>query len=98
MALRSGRKADITRAESPMKVMELVLLLLDLEPHAEVVIAARPSVPVEHAVQGVVTRAQCGDEPEPSSLYGSPTDVLLVEGAPLRPCWRAPFDLTGGGE
>jgi hypothetical protein len=77
-----------------MKVKELMEVLQDLEPNAQVLIASQPNWPFEIELAGIVTRAECGDEPEPSSLKGAPTDVFLVEGQQLRYGSKTPFRLA----
>ncbi|MDP1826677.1 MAG: hypothetical protein Q8L48_25625 [Archangium sp.] len=84
-----------------MKVKELMELLKDLEPNAQVLIASQPNWPFEIELSGVVTRAECsqpdedgeGDAQAPSR-DGAPTDVFLVEGQQLRYGSKTPFRLA----
>jgi hypothetical protein len=73
-----------------MKVRELIKILNDCDPDAEVLLASQPNYPFEYAVAGVVTREDFldqddseGDEPElPNGERLD--DVLLCEGQQLR--------------
>lgn len=85
-----------------MKVKELMEVLKDLEPNAEVLIASQPNWPFEIELAGVVTRAECdardvegGARPSPANHALAPTDVFLVEGLQLRYGSKTPFLLVG---
>ena len=84
-----------------MKVKELMEVLKDLEPDAQVLIASQPNWPFEIELSGVVTRAECGvsgedgrEEPRHTDAGLSPTDVFLVEGQQLRYGSKTPFRLA----
>jgi hypothetical protein len=84
-----------------MKAKELMAVLKDLDPNAQVLIASQPSWPFEIELSGVVTRAEC-DAPDedgceqPSGVDASlaPRDVFLVEGQQLRYGSKTPFRLA----
>jgi hypothetical protein len=77
-----------------MKVSELIELLEDQDPDAEVMIMSQENWPFENAVAGVAVREEFarddedGDDDEreePRYEKGTaPTDVFLVEGQQLR--------------
>lgn len=83
-----------------MKVKELMEVLKDLEPDAQVLIASQPNWPFEIELSGVVTRAECDapddgrEEPRRTDPGLSPTDVFLVEGQQLRYGSKTPFRLA----
>lgn len=84
-----------------MKVKELMEVLKDLEPDAQVLIASQPNWPFEIELSGVVTRAECDapdedgrEEPRRTDADLSPTDVFLVEGQQLRYGSKTPFRLA----
>lgn len=77
-----------------MKVKELMEVLSELEPDAQVLIASQPNWPFEIELAGVVTRAECDEAPEQPSRDGTPTDVFLVEGQQLRYGSKTPFRLA----
>jgi hypothetical protein len=84
-----------------MKVKELIEVLKDLEPNAQVLIASQPNWPFEIELSGVVTRAECDQpdedrnaEPKGMSSGLAPTDVFLVEGQQLRYGSKTPFRLA----
>jgi hypothetical protein len=83
-----------------MKVKELIEVLKELEPDAEVLIASQPNWPFELELSGVVTRAECDapdeDGKEERCWEGelAPTDVFLVEGQQLRYGSKRPFRLA----
>jgi len=84
-----------------MKVRELMAVLKDLEPNAQVLIASQPNLPLEIELSGVVTRAECDapddeghEEPKRSDAGLVPTDVFLVEGQQLRYGSKTPFRLA----
>lgn len=72
-----------------MKVAELIDILQEMDPDAEVIIGSQENWPFECAIAGVTTReevlaAQDRDE-EPAYAEGTgPTDVFIVEGEQLR--------------
>jgi hypothetical protein len=88
-----------------MKVHELIAILQELEPDADVYIMSQPNYPFEHAVRGVSVRedfSECeqGETKEAagdrwtaraSELPGN--DVFILEGEQLRygsrEAWRA---------
>ncbi|MCA3016100.1 MAG: hypothetical protein INH41_27265 [Myxococcaceae bacterium] len=80
-----------------MKVKELIAVLKELEPNAQVLIASQPNWPFEIELSGVVTRAEC-DEPDEEGKASTsdlpPTDVFLVEGQQLRYGSKTPFRLA----
>jgi len=81
-----------------MKVKQLMELLEDYAPDAEVLIASQPNWPFEVELAGVVARAECNepgedgdDAPESARIDGTPTDVFLVEGRQVRYGSKTPF-------
>ncbi len=83
-----------------MRVKELMEVLKDLEPDAQVIIASQPNWPFEVELTCVVTRAECEErdaesQQRPTLDRGmAPTDVLLVEGQQLRYGSKTPFLLA----
>ncbi len=78
-----------------MKVQELIDLLEEQDPDADVLIMSQQSWPFENAVYGVTVRSELtgddedddeGGEPEPARRRtdGAPSDVFIVEGGQLR--------------
>lgn len=77
-----------------MKVSELIELLQDQDPDAEVMIMSQESWPFENAVAGVAVREEfddddedCEDDEREEPRYEKGTaanDVFLVEGQQLR--------------
>jgi hypothetical protein len=69
-----------------MKVNELIKILKDCDPNAEVVLATQPRYPFEYAVDGLVVREEMadGDEEETWGDGCHGNDVLLLEGKQLR--------------
>lgn len=73
-----------------MKVGELIEILKDQDPDAEVLIMSQQSWPFENAVYGVASREDLrerdddDDEPGPTREAGAPSDVFIVEGQQLR--------------
>ena len=71
-----------------MKVGELIELLQQYDPEAELYIAEQPSWPMEHAIAGVALRedvlAEEDDDVAVCRDGMSPSDVLLIEGTQLR--------------
>lgn len=76
-----------------MKVQELIDLLEEQDPDAEVLIMSQQNWPFENAVYGVTVRSELTGEdddddaePEPARHRGdgTPTDVFIVEGSQLR--------------
>jgi hypothetical protein len=71
-----------------MQVRDLIELLEDQDPEAEVLIMTRESWPFENAVAGVASREEIVDS-EPDEDAGTddgtaPNDVFIVEGSQLR--------------
>ena len=82
-----------------MKVKELIAVLKELEPNAQVLIASQPNWPFEIELSGVVTRAECDEPDEEGNVAKAstdlpPTDVFLVEGQQLRYGSKTPFRLA----
>jgi hypothetical protein len=85
-----------------MKVKELIAVLKELEPNAQVlIIASQPNWPFEIELSGVVTRAECDEPDEDGNVEAKastsdllPTDVFLVEGQQLRYGSKTPFRLA----
>lgn len=83
-----------------MKVHELISILQNCDPDAEVVLAEQPTYPMEHKLVGVSVREDFTDAPfvdeddeddevgpfsrERKPGEARPNDVLLLEGAHLR--------------
>jgi hypothetical protein len=79
-----------------MTVSELIDLLEDCDPDAEVLLMSQPSWPFEHTVAGVAIRSEIGDEDEdgadddaedvePARADGMrANDVFILEGTQLR--------------
>ncbi len=83
-----------------MTVSELMELLEDCDPDAEVLLMSQPSWPFEHTVAGVTIRSEIDDrdedevdddraddevEAEPTRSDGTrPNDVFILEGTQLR--------------
>jgi len=74
-----------------MKVHELIEILEDLDPDAEVLIMSQENWPFENSLAGVAVREEMhredDDEDEDDADYGEglrPNDVFLCEGRQLR--------------
>lgn len=79
-----------------MTVSELIELLEDCDPDAEVLLMSQPSWPFEHTVAGVAIRSEIDDRDEdgaeaeeeeaaPQRNDGTrPNDVFILEGTQLR--------------
>lgn len=72
-----------------MKVHELIALLEQYEPDADVLIMSQPSWPFEYDIDGVVERREImseddDDEIDVSGRDGMPSDVFILEGSQLR--------------
>lgn len=77
-----------------MKVSELIELLQDQDPDAEVMIMSQENWPFENAVAGVAVREEfaaddedCDDDEREEPRYEkgtAPSDVFIVEGQQLR--------------
>lgn len=77
-----------------MKVSELIEILEDQDPDAEVLIMSQQSWPFENAVHGVAAREDLRDDDDDDDEHddgrrstresGAPSDVFIVEGAQLR--------------
>ena len=66
-----------------MRVRELIEILEDCEPDAEVLIMSQSSWPFENSVFGVAVREEFEDGDEEGDAPGR-TDVFIVEGDQLR--------------
>ena len=72
-----------------MKVAELIDILEEMDPDAEVLIGSAPAWPFEYSIAGVTTRedalaeAEGEDDPVYEDSKG-PSDVFLLEGEQLR--------------
>jgi hypothetical protein len=74
-----------------MKVKDLLAILRETDPEANVVLNTQPHYPLEHALSGVVVRSDYSDLDGP--VAGSkPNDVLLLEGSQLRYGARMAWD------
>lgn len=71
-----------------MKVQELIEILSEKDPNAEVRIMCQPSWPFEYDLLGVVSReefdSECSDEEGNWENDISPKDVFIVQGGQLR--------------
>ena len=74
-----------------MKVSELIEILSDMDPEAQVLVASQQNWPFECALYGVARRAEMnGDDPDDDEVAAtyepgtSPSDVFLCEGTQLR--------------
>ncbi len=72
-----------------MKVAELIEILEEMDPEAEVLIGSQENWPFEYDVAGVVTREEvvedADDEDAPERTDGTAlNDVFIVEGTQLR--------------
>ena len=72
-----------------MKVRELIEILEDMNPDAEVLTMSQPNWPFEYAIAGVTTREEmdAGQEDDDERDYPpgiSDDDVFIVEGRQLR--------------
>jgi hypothetical protein len=84
-----------------MKVSELIEILEEMDPDANVLIMSQENWPFENAVYGVTVREEFlgedaeedGDDADESS--GAPSDVFIVEGSQLRygskSAWRVAY-------
>jgi hypothetical protein len=84
-----------------MKVKDLIAILEDCNPDADVLLASQPNWPFEYALRGVAVRESMEereqdeeDAPAGSADGGRPSDVLLVEGQQLRYGSRAAWDVA----
>ncbi|MFN9813840.1 MAG: hypothetical protein ACK6CU_29865 [Deltaproteobacteria bacterium] len=96
MSLAKGAHSRTTpKRSTTMKVSELIELLQDKDPDAEVMIMSQESWPFENAVAGVAVREEfvddddedCEDDEREEPRYEKGTaanDVFLVEGQQLR--------------
>ncbi|MGE0328391.1 MAG: hypothetical protein AB7K71_33385 [Polyangiaceae bacterium] len=64
-----------------MKVHQLIELLSDLDPEANVLLMHQPRWPFEYSISGIAVRKDY-DEREGEGM--KPTDVLLCEGQQIR--------------
>ena len=80
-----------------MKVADLIEMLQDCDPEADVILGIQPSWPFEHRVQGVVQRKDFLDfnddeeidddtdeDRETFATGGKPNDVIICEGGQIR--------------
>ena len=69
-----------------MKVKELIEILQDYDPEANVLIMQQPSWPFENEIAGVKAREDFEepDEDEVQSEGKEPNDVFILEGTQLR--------------
>jgi hypothetical protein len=78
-----------------MKVRELIELLEDQDPEAEVLLLSQPHWPFEYSIRGVTSRDEIHEEDEDrddegdeddrdDDRDGALTDVFLLEGSQLR--------------
>jgi hypothetical protein len=72
-----------------MKVRELIDILEELDPEANVLLMSQRHWPFENAIYGVTTRAEIDserrqDDESVTSEDENPTDVFIVEGDQLR--------------
>ena len=71
-----------------MTVEQLISILQDCDPKAEVLLASQPAYPFEYRLAGVTVREEMldGDEREDTEFGDGcrGNDVLLVEGAQIR--------------
>lgn len=76
-----------------MKVRDLIELLQEQDPEADVLLATQEQWPFENALLGVIRRDEMlGDDDEPELVEGAEgSDVLLVEGAQLRYGGKGPW-------
>jgi len=95
MSLANGAHSRTTpKRSTTMKVSELIELLQDQDPDAEVMIMSQENWPFENAVAGVAVREEfvaddedCDDDEREEPRYEkgtAPNDVFLVEGQQLR--------------
>lgn len=94
MSLANGAHSRTTpKRSTTMKVSELIELLQDQDPDAEVMIMSQQNWPFENAVAGVAVREEFVDDEdcdedereEPRYEKGTaPSDVFIVEGQQLR--------------
>ena len=85
-----------------MKVSELIEMLEEQDPEAEVLIMSQQSWPFEYTVRGLTTRdellrAESGDEEDATEEPAdgcARSDVFLVEGEQLRYGAKAAWDLA----
>lgn len=84
-----------------MKVHQLIALLEDCDPEAEIRIMSQPSWPFEYAIRGIAIREEFAerdeDEDDPSHLEDwsdgvAANDVFIVEGAQERYGDKAAWD------
>ena len=66
-----------------MKVKDLLAILSDLDPEADVLLASQPNYPIEYRLGGVAVRSDFAD-PDDLSAGAKSNDVLLLEGSHIR--------------
>lgn len=76
-----------------MKVKDLLAILRDLDPEANVVLSTQPSYPMEYALSSVAVRSDVSDRDD-MTRGAQPNDVLLLEGSHLRYGSRASWDAS----
>ncbi len=68
-----------------MKVKNLLKILRDMDPEANVLLDVQPNQPIEYSVTGVVQRSEFSEfDPTEAACGGNPNDVLLLAGVYLR--------------
>ena len=65
-----------------MKVSQLVDILNDCDPDANVILAEQPNWPLEHALEGIAVREEFSLDDRADGRR--PNDVILLEGRQLR--------------
>ena len=74
-----------------MKVRDLLTMLADVDPEANVLLGTQPGYPMEYALRGVAVRSDFSGA-EDTGAGARPNDVLLLEGAHLRYGTRDAWD------
>ena len=92
-----GEFTDFPARRIDMKVSELIQLLEEQDPEAEVLVMSQQNWPFENACYGVTTRADMlggedDDDERPLPDGGAMSDVFIVEGSQLRYGSRAAWD------
>ncbi len=77
-----------------MKVKDVLAILADLDPEANVLLATQPSYPMESTLGGVAVRSEVSEvsESDDTAAGPQPNDVLLLEGSHVRYGTRAAWD------
>jgi hypothetical protein len=71
------------KREANMKVCDLIELLEDMDPNADVLAMVQPRYPFEHRVEGAVQRGELLDSAD-ESMDLDANDVFIVVGDQLR--------------